>query len=170
MNTSELVKKIKRLFERDLGNIKRLSEKISESYWEDHQRLYIASAEILDGQNDHGPFSVYSIDPIKNDFRYYLFDICNYQSYYEDVPHVRKSILYPEKLDYKYQWDVYAASSSVFYNARERLYRIPKFTNITKEDILRCTKHFTRHVLNNCLIFNCKWHEFKENKKEKENG
>jgi len=142
---------------------KKLTEDLYDTYWRDKQKTWIASIEVMEGNNPvNGPLSIYTINTEEEWFEHYLFDVRNYGSFYEEVPRIKKSILYPRTLDLKYRWDVVGASSSIFYNARERMYTIPKFTSITREDILRCFEHFKVNALDYCLLFNVRWYEFKE--------
>lgn len=122
--------------------------------------------EVIDFNSPNsGPFTIYTVNPKTKEFETFLFEIQNYNAFQEGIYPVRKSILYPEKFDYKSIWDVNGASSSVFFNARERLYTLPKFTSITKEDIHRCLRHFTREYIHT-LMFNYKWFEFEEESKQ----
>lgn len=145
-------------------NINELSKELDKAYWRDKQHLYVASIEVLDYNSPNaGPFSIYTINPKTGDFETYLFEVQNYNAIVEEIPHVEKSILYPEKFDYKWKFDVDKASCAVFYNARERLYTIPKFTSITKDDILRCFRHFRKYS-DSWLLFNVSWYDFPEEK------
>ena len=162
----ELKYQLKKLFNRSPRNIKELSIALEKQYWDSKQYLNVSTIEMLHykGSQGNGPFSVYSMDLKNNDWKYFLFDIQNYGSFYEDVFPIEKSILYPKKFDYKTKWDSLSASTSIFYNARERVYTLPKFTRITEDDILRCTKHFIRNILDKCLFFNIRWCEYKGDK------
>jgi len=140
-----------------------LKEKLDESYWKNKQHLHIASIEVLDYNSPNsGPFCIYTVNSKTGEFEHFLFEVQNYNSFVEDVPHVDKSILYPEKFDYKWKWDGCRASYAPFYYAKDNVYTIPKFTSITRADILRCFDHFKHKVLDSFLLFNVSWYEFKE--------
>jgi len=144
-------------------NITQLDKQIHKQYWDNDQRLYISSIEVMnyEGRSENGPLSIYSLNT-KKEFDIYLFDVRNYNAFYEQVPTIRKSILYPDNFEYKEVWDSGLASSSMFWDVRQRIYTIPKFTNITQEDILRCFNHFRREVIGAYCLFNVSWHEFKD--------
>ena len=143
-----------------------LEKLLYKEYWRNKQTLYYSSMEVIDYNSPNsGPFSIYSVHPKTREFETFLFEVQNYNVFEESIFPIRKSILYPEKFEYKSVWDVTKASSSVFFNARERLYTIPKFSSITKEDIGRCIRHFTRQYISTCM-FNFKWFEFEEESKQ----
>jgi hypothetical protein len=144
-------------------NTRQLAKQLDKEYWKNKQNLLISTIEVIDYNTPNsGPYCVYTINPKTEEFETYCFEIQNYNAFYEDIYPIDKSILYPEKFEYKQRFDSDKASCAVFYNARERLYTIPKFTSITREDVLRCFKHFTRKVLDGCFLWNISWHEFKE--------
>ena len=54
------------------------------------------------------------------------------------------------------------ASCSIYYNARENVFSLPKFENITEEDIVKATKYLMRNYYDCWLIFNIRFVEPKD--------
>jgi len=139
-----------------------LKNKLIEEYFYNKQNADIASMEVLDFRSPNsGPFSISTV--INNDFSTYLFDIRNYNSFISENYGIRTSLLQPDKFIYNCRFDSDLASHAPFYHARENIYTIHKFSSITRDDIIRCAKHYYRKVLG-LSVFNVKWYEFKDEK------
>jgi hypothetical protein len=147
-----------------MKTIKQLSKQVSKEYWANKQHLLISTIEVLDyNPIQYGEFCVYTIDPKTEEFKTYLFDVQNYNAFFDTVYPIDVNTKYQKKYEWKLRFDSDRASCVPFYDARKRVYTIPKFERITREDILTCFKHFKKQL--DCWgLFNVSWHEFKEGK------
>lgn len=143
-------------------DIRKTSKLIDKAYWRDDQRLWVSSIEVIEGVSA-GPYSIYTVNPKTKWHEHYLFDIQNYNALWEWDYSIPSNILKPEYRMPTQRFDVVKASCSPFYHAKERIFTIPKFTKITKDDILFCTKWFLRNVTDNMCLFNIKWYTFEDN-------
>lgn len=122
-------------------------------YWNNKQMFEVSTIEVMDkekGRDNY--FSIYTIKDGR--LKDYLFDIRNYNSFW-DIERAGNDSCYSK-------FDSCGASCSIYYNARENLFTLPKFENITEEDIVKATKYLMRNHYDCWLIFNVKFMEPKD--------
>jgi|WetSurSiteA1Bulk_404760.scaffolds.fasta_scaffold25166_4 hypothetical protein len=149
-------------------DIKTLSKKLDKAYWRDGQKIWIASMEVIQ-DNDGGPYSIYSVSPKTEWHEYFLFDLQTYDALWEWDYGIRPNILNPKYRQPTKRYDVYKASCSPFYHAGDRIFTIPKFSKVTEEDILFCTRWFFRNVTDCWCLFNINMYKFKDDKQLENN-
>lgn len=114
-----------------------------------YQHLYVRPMEVMD--RNSCCFDIYLWDDKKKEFGPYLFEIQNYNAF-EDVMMVPVGTNHFKPNKFIKTWDGVKASFTPMY--MNGVYTLPKFTNISKEDILNCTRHFIKEVLDNYFVWN----------------
>lgn len=130
-----------------------------------YQRLYVNACEVMD--KNSSSLDIHLWDEKKKEYGPFLFIVQNYNGFKgaESVP--RHSYFRPYKIIET--WDgVRASYSPLFMNmGTYNLFTLPKFTGITKEDVVNCTKYFCKVILNDYWIWNV---NFGTDKLELDNG
>jgi hypothetical protein len=116
-------------------------------YGFNYQKLYVNCMEMLN--KDSCSLDIHLWDEKKKKFGNYLFTIQNYNAF-RDLDIVDDSYFHQRK--FIETWDGGRASYTPLY--LDGIYTLPRFIGITKEDILNCTKHFIKKILDNYWIWN----------------
>jgi hypothetical protein len=124
-----------------------------------YQRLYINSIEVMD--KDSSILDIHLWDEKKKEHGTYLFTVRNYNGFWDSRIYLNNYFKNPHHQVIQY-WDGVKASCSPLY--LNEVYTLPKFTGITKSDIINCTYHFIRKILNNYWIWNIHFGTDKEEK------
>lgn len=153
----------------DKYSANKLNKYLENAYWKNSQFIYVSPLEVI--SNDSHCYDVYSWTPTpEKDYPYetdkYLFDIVTLQ--YFNFPQGLGVHTYLSKQDFagyrscRDREEVALASNMPFYmdepmdDWKWRRFLLKKFTPITNDDILTCSKYFFREVLDSFFLFNIK--------------
>lgn len=129
-----------------------------------YQHLYVTSMEVMD--KDSCVLDIHLWDEKKKDFGPYLFMVQNYNGFQEG------DIVPPQHYFRPYKmintWDGVKASCAPLYI--DNVFTLPKFTGITKEDVVNCTRYFCKEILDNYWVWNVSFGTDKEENKCLEKG
>jgi len=129
--------------------LKEYKKKLLEKYYFNNKQMFqVCSIEVMDGIHD----TYLSIYTVKDGYiADYLFDIRNYDAFW-DLNHTLDDKMYSK-------FDEVGASCAMYYDIKQNLFTIPKFGNLTKEEILKCTKYLMRNYFDSYCIWNYRWVE-----------
>jgi hypothetical protein len=148
----------------------KLEKYLEEAYWKNNQFVYVAPIEVL--SNDATHYEVYSWTPTPDnpecpyEMDKYLFDIVNLENFnYKEGRTIHTYFSKQDFAGYKECRDrelVSMASNMPLYmeepmadgDWKWRRFLLKKFTPITKDDILTCTRYFFHEVLDSFFLFN----------------
>lgn len=140
---------------------KKLAKIVYNYYWKNDQHIYVTTDVVMDKDSCCLDICLYNQKEKYADK--YLFEIRNYNAY-SDVELVGS--VYDENIRWYKTWDSVLACNKPYY--MDRVFLLPKFTGITKADILKATKKFVQEELDCGLLFNFEVITTEEDNKEGE--
>lgn len=145
-----------------MPNLSKLRNSVEKFYWTHGQNLIVATEEVMQG-NDYF-LSVCLYDPDTDKVGDWLFDIKNYEAFYEwERPRANS---FTDSLVQIYKnppiiFDSVKAACTPRYTPEGEI-MLYNFDSITYTDIERALRYFVRDILEDPFIFNMKVHHHKE--------
>lgn len=131
-------------------NNKQLAKKIVECYWANQQHLIIDTMELIQNNDRDSSFDVYMNDKEKTE----LFTIQNYNVFL-DLDCMYFNRFREKERNIVQTWDGVAASCAPFFITRPwNTFTLPKFTQITKDDMVFATQYLCTKIFGMWRIFN----------------